>query len=63
MVLPNLYEAQKYYDQLTVCFNEEDILFFPADELVSAEIIAATGDFLFERINTISTLLEGKKNS
>lgn len=61
VVLPNLYEAQKYYDQLTASFNEEDILFFPADELVSAEIIAATGDFLFERINTISTLLEGKK--
>lgn len=59
--LPTLYQAQKYYDQLASFINEEDVLFFPADELVSAEMIAATGDFLFERIQTICTLLENSK--
>jgi transcription-repair coupling factor (superfamily II helicase) len=59
VVLPNLYQAQKYYDALSNYIDESDVLFFPADELLSAEIIAATGDFLFERINTITTLLEG----
>lgn len=59
--LPTLYQAQKYYDQLASFINEEDVLFFPADELVSAEMIAATGDFLFERIQTICTLLTNSK--
>lgn len=61
VVLPNLYNAQKYYDSLANYVNEEDVLFFPADELVSAEMVAATGDFLFERIQTLYTLLQGKK--
>jgi len=61
VVLPNLYQAQKYYDYLANYANEDDVLFFPADELVSAEMIAATGDFLFERIQTLYTLLEGNK--
>ena len=61
VVLPNLYQAQKYYDSLASFINEDDILFFPSDELVSAEMVAATGDFLFERIQTIYTLLQGQK--
>ena len=61
VVLPNLYMAQKYYDQLLGFINDEYVLFFPADELVSAEMIAATGDFLFERIQTIYSLLQGEK--
>ena len=42
VVLPNLYLAQKYYDALSNYMDEKDVLFFPADELLSAEIIAAT---------------------
>lgn len=62
VVLPSLYLAQKYYDKLLGFVEEENVLFFPADELISAEMVAATGDFLFERIQTIYTLLtEGKK--
>ncbi|MDE5714954.1 MAG: transcription-repair coupling factor, partial [Anaeroplasmataceae bacterium] len=61
VVLPNLFLAQKYYDGLLGFVEEEDVLFFPADELISAEMVAATGDFLYERIQTISTLLSGKK--
>ena len=61
VVLPNLYLAQKYYDGISSFVPEEDVLFFPADELVSTSIIAATGDFLFERIQTIVTLLSNDK--
>lgn len=61
VVLPSLYLAQRYYDGLSGFVEEEDVLFFPADELISAEMVAATGDFLFERIQTIYTLLLGKK--
>ncbi len=61
VVLPSLYVAQKYYEGLLGFVAEEDILFFPADELITAEMVAATGDFLFERIQTIATLLTGTK--
>ncbi len=61
VVLPNLFLAQKYYEGLLGFIEEEDVLFFPADELISAEMVAATGDFLYERIQTIATLLNGSK--
>lgn len=61
VVLPNLYQAQKYYDAISSFVNEDDVLFFPADELISTSIVAATGDFLFERIQTIVTLLTNNK--
>ena len=61
VVTPNLYLAQKYYDTLASLVNEEDVLFFPQDELVSAEMISSSGDFLYERINTLYTLLLNEK--
>ena len=61
VILPNLYNAQKYYDSLISFCDEDDVLFFPADELISAQIISSTGDFLYERIQTIYTLLNDKK--
>ncbi len=61
VVLPTLYLAQKYYDDLCHIIDYDDVLFFPADELISAEMISASGDFLFERIETLYTLIEGKK--
>lgn len=61
VVLPNLYLAQKYYDALANILCEDDVLFFPSDELISTQMIAATGDFLFERIQTLYTLLLNKK--
>ena len=57
IVLPNLFLAQKYYDSLSSYINSEDILFFPSDEFQSIEMISAKGDFLYERIQTLYTLL------
>ena len=61
VVLPTLYLAQRYYDDMCRIINYDDVLFFPADELISAEMISASGDFLYERIETLYTLIEGKK--
>ncbi len=61
IVLPNLFLAQRYYDLLSSYINDEDVLFFPSDELMSIEMISAKGDFLFERIQTIYTLLSDSK--
>ncbi len=61
VVMPNLYLAQKYYDSLLGFINEDDVLFFPADELITATMVASTGDFLYERIQTLFILLSKKK--
>ena len=53
--------AQKYYDELINIIDDEDVLFYPADELITADMIMSTGDFKFERINTILSLLSDKK--
>ena len=59
VVTPTLYLAQKYYDDISnLVDNPDDVLFFPNDELISAEMISTSGDFLFERIETIYTLLK-----
>ena len=61
VILPTLYEAQMYYDSISNILPEEDVLFFPALELLSASMISSSTDFLFERVETINGLLEGKK--
>ena len=61
VVLPTLFLAQRYYDELCQILDYDDVLFFPADELISAEMISASGDFLYERIETLFSLIENKK--
>ena len=61
VVASNIFKAQKYYDELINIVSEEDVLFYPADELLTVEIISMTGDFKYERINTIKTLVESNK--
>ncbi len=61
VVLPNLFTAQKYYDSLVNYTNPDNVLFFPADELVSTQMISSSGDFLYERIETLYTLLTSSK--
>lgn len=58
VILPDLYQAQKYYDSiLDLATNEDDVLFYPQDEVISANVISSKGDLEFERIMTIMTLL------
>ena len=58
LILPNLYEAQKAYDKINNILSDEEVLFFPGDELIAAEILNVSGDFKYERINTIYSLLK-----
>ena len=61
LVYPNLYLAQKAYDELVDIVSDESILFFPGDELIAEEILTMSGDFKYERINTIISLLDKEK--
>ncbi len=61
LILPNLYEAQKAYDKLCNILSDDLVLFFPQDELVASEVLNVSGDFKYERINTIYSLVKNEK--
>lgn len=60
VVLSSLYEAQKYYDKLINMLDESDVLFYPADELITSELLISSIEFKLERINTIKSILSNK---
>ncbi len=59
--LPNLYQAQKYYDALCNLVDANLVSFYPCDELVTSEMIVSSIEFKLERINTIKDLVLNKK--
>ena len=61
VVLPTLSEAQTYYDDLIKYLPFEKVLFFPADELITSEMLSSQGDFLYERLQTLISLLSDNK--
>ncbi len=61
VVLPTLSEAQTYYDDLIKYLPFNQVLFFPADELITAEMLSSSGDFVYERLETMTSLLNGGK--
>ena len=56
-VVPTLYEASKYFDVLNSILPEGTVLFYPADELITAELYVSSDEFKIERINTIYNLI------
>lgn len=61
VVLPNLYMAQQYYDGLSNLLSNEDVLFYPSDEVLTSLLALTSIEFKIERIYTIGTLLKGIK--
>ena len=62
VVTPNLYKAQKVYDELVNYINNEQLSFFPQDEFITTEMLAVSEEFKLERINAIKKIIENKKN-
>ncbi len=62
VVTPNLYKAQKVYDELTSLVDNELLAFFPQDEFITTEMLAISKEFKLERINTIKKVIENTKN-
>ncbi len=61
LVLPNIYLAQKFYDDLSNYIGDEDVLFYPADEFLTSILSLSSVAFKTERLYAIGKLLEGKK--
>ncbi len=57
IVLPNLYDAQKYYDNLSLIHGEESVLFYPADQMLTAMMALGSPEFKNERLYTLRKLL------
>ncbi|TVP86210.1 MAG: transcription-repair coupling factor [Acholeplasmataceae bacterium] len=60
VVLSNLYEAQKYYDALSRIVDADDILFYPADQTLTAIMALGSPEFKSERLFTLKQLMTGK---
>lgn len=60
VVLPNLYEAQQYYDNLQKIMDPQNILFYPVDQTLTYLMALGSPEFKTERLFTIYQLLTSK---
>lgn len=60
VVLANLYEAQKYYDVLSQLNKREQVLFYPADQTLTAMMALGSPEFKSERMYTLKQLMTNK---
>jgi transcription-repair coupling factor (superfamily II helicase) len=59
VVLPNLYEAQKYYDAISKIVDPNKVLFYPIDLTLTQLLSMCSIEFRSERLFTIKQLLDG----
>lgn len=60
LVTTNIYNAQRIYDLLTSFVGEDACLFYPVDELLRAEAIAASKEMMAQRLYVMDQLLSDK---
>lgn len=61
VVAPNLFNAQKVYDNLSNYLSNEQLGFFPQDEFMTTEMLAMSTEFKVERINTVRKIISKNK--
>lgn len=61
IVASNLYSAQKIYEFLLNFLSEDEVVFFPADELLRAEALSSSRELLSQRLYAMGQLLSAKK--
>lgn len=62
LVASNLYSAQKIYELLLNFFSEDEVIFFPNDELLRAEALTSSKEFLSQRLYAMGQLLRPGKH-
>ena len=60
LITSNLYKAQNIYSLLCSFIPQEDVLLFPADELIRAETLAQTKEMVAQRLYVMNELLNGR---
>ena len=60
IVSSNLYSAQRLYEFMLNFLDEDDLIFFPGDELLRAETLVSSKEFLIQRIFGMNEALQDK---
>ena len=60
LITSNLYKAQSIYSKLCSFVPQKDVLLFPSDELIRAEMLAQTKEMVATRLYTLNELLNGR---
>ncbi len=61
IIASSLYKAQEIFNLLASFLNTEDVLLFPADELVRAETIAQSKEMVAQRLYVVDQISNDKK--
>lgn len=62
IVTHNLFHAQKLYEDLIEWLDEEEVLLYPVNDLISSEIATASPELRGQRIQVLNRLMGGKKS-
>src|SRR6476661_2246811 len=62
IVTHNLLQAQKLFDDLVRVLGEEEVLLYPANELIGAEISVASPELKAQRIEVLNLLSKREKS-
>ncbi|MDD6302892.1 MAG: transcription-repair coupling factor [Bacillales bacterium] len=60
VVASNLYNAQQIYEQMVSLIGEDNVLFFPQDEVLRVDIEAFSKEMLIQRLYVLEKILENK---
>ena len=60
-VASNLYKATTAYEMLCEIAGFENVNFYIVEEIMSAELLAISKEFKFERIHTVNSIIKGEK--
>ena len=58
IMMQNLYQAQRLYDQLVELMDGDLVRLFPMDEFITAEMLASSSELRIERMNTLAAIIE-----
>ena len=60
IVTSNLYKAQRIYDYLCCFISKDDVFLYPCDELIRAETLAQTKEFIANRLFVLDKIKDNK---
>ncbi|MGN9863294.1 transcription-repair coupling factor [Bacillus swezeyi] len=60
LITHNLYQAQKITDDLTGLINDQPVLLYPVNELISSEIAVASPELRSQRLDVLNRLSSGE---
>ena len=60
IVTPNLYTAQNVYEQMSSLVGEDNLLFYPFDEVIRIDKVSSSKEMLSQRLYVMSECLKNE---